>query len=190
MVAVEFNWDQAAPGPWGSAVAASVRSLPAHKRTALPAVPLSRVSLDPASLTITAVGQMIDVDILVENVTNLYGGRIEIGYDPGFLQVVGGDTRSSAAAGQFGPGDFLDATHQYVLLDRADNNVGRAEFAVTQLRPAAARTGGGVLTTLQFETVSLGTTSLWLGGVELLDNSQPAPVEIPVEIGGREGTID
>jgi hypothetical protein len=126
------------------------------------------------------------VDIRVQDVTNLYGGRIQIAFDPTIVRVRDGDMRGSAPGTQIRPGDFLDSAHQFVLVNNVDNSAGTVEFAVTQLRPAAARTGSGVLATLQFEALAEGRTSLRLTRVELLDNSHPAPAEIPVDIGGTE----
>ena len=81
----------------------------------------------------------------------------------------------------------MDPANQYVLLNEADNATGKIDFAVTQLRPAEARTGSGVLATVVFEGVAPGTSPVQLTEVLLLDDTPQDPQEIPA--GMQDGEI-
>ena len=96
---------------------------------------------------------------------------------------------------QIRPGDFLDLFNQFVLVNLADNTAGTIDFAVTQLHPAVARSGSGVLATIQFEAAGDGSSAVHLADVRLGDDTRPDPLEIPagtqdgqVTVGGQ-GTI-
>ena len=181
MVAVQFNWDQEAPGPWVGAVAEGQRSFLSDGPLARSATPRGRIMLDPELLRSSRVGETVTLDIRVQNVTNLYGGRVQITFDPTVIRVRDADPRGSAPGIQIRPGDFLDPINQFVLVNEVDNRTGTAEFAVTQLQPAAARSGSGVLATLHLEIVAEGSSFVRLTRVELLDNNRPAPVRLQVD---------
>jgi hypothetical protein len=131
----------------------------------------------------------------VEDVTALYGGRVRVTFDPSVIQVRDDDLRESAPGVQVRPGDLLDPDLQFVLVNQADNMAGTIDFAVTQLHPAQARAGSGVLVTVPFEAVGEGSTVVRLAQVRLGDDTRPDPLQIPVrtEDGrvtvGRQRTI-
>ena len=179
MVAIQFNWDSLAPGPWGEAVllrqAADLARPPVSEDAA------SRVVLSPGLAAPTGAGQTVDLEIRVEEVTDLYGGRIQLSFDPTVLQVVDADPSDGAPGVQIRPGDFLDPFHQFVLVNRADNSAGTIDFAVTQLHPATARSGSGVLATVTFEVVGQSSSAVHLVGVRLGDDTRPDPLEIPTQ---------
>jgi len=186
MVAVQFNWDQEAPGPWAGAVAEGQRSFRSDVPPALSATQRGRIMLDSELLRSSRAGETVALDIRVQDVVNLYGGRVQITFDPTVIQVRDADPRGSAPGIQIRTGDFLDPINQFVLVNEVDNRTGTVEFAVTQLRPAVVRSGSGVLATLHFETLAEGSSLVRLTRVELLDNSRPAPVRILVEARSTE----
>jgi hypothetical protein len=85
---------------------------------------------------------------------------------------------------QITPGDFLDLFNQFVLVNAADNTAGTIDFAVTQLHPAVARSGSGVLATVEFRAAGEGSSAVHLANVRLGDDTRPDPLEIPA------GTVD
>jgi hypothetical protein len=182
MVAVQFNWDEMAPGPWpgvhSQSKAASLARPMASPETA------TQVVISPSSATLAGAGDTVDLDIRVEDVNDLYGGRVQITFDPTVIRVMDADPRPSMPGVQITAGDFLDLFNQFVLVNEADNTAGTIDFAVTQLHPATAVSGSGVLATVEFEGVGPGRSDVVLADVRLGDDTRPDPVEIPA------GTVD
>ena len=129
----------------------------------------------------------VELDIEVQDVSDLYSALVKLTFDPSVVQVQDADPRPSASGVQIRPGVFLDPANQYVLVNEADNTTGEVEFAVTQLYPAVARSGSGVLATVIFEAVGQGTSPVQLVEVLLLDNTPKDPQQIPG--GTQDGEI-
>jgi hypothetical protein len=182
MVAVQFNWDEMAPGPWPGAQARARSAAVERRPAAMDAA--TQVVVSPSSAPLAGLGERVELDISVEDVTDLYGGRVQITFDPSVIQVVDADPRGSAPGVQIRPGDFLDLFNQFVLVNEADNTAGTIDFAVTQLHPAAARSGSGLLATVEFEAVGEGSSGVNLANVRLGDDTRPDPLEI------LAGTVD
>jgi hypothetical protein len=89
---------------------------------------------------------------------------------------------------QIQPGEFLDASNRLVVVNSVDNDAGTIDFAVTQLHPATARSGSGVLATIRFEVVGEGSSAVKLTEVRLGDDTRPDPREIPVATGDARVT--
>jgi hypothetical protein len=131
------------------------------------------------------VGEIVELEIAVQDVTDLYAAQVKLTFDPSLVQVQDTDPRPSAPGVQIRPGDFLDP-HQFVLVNEADNATGEIEFAVTQLRPAEARSGSGVLATVTLQAVGQGTSPVQWMEVRLLDDTDNSP-EIPT--GTQDGQV-
>ena len=58
---------------------------------------------------------------------------------------------------QVAPGDFLSA--DFVVQNRADNQAGTIDFAVTQLNPSKTKSGSGTLFTVYFQGIAADKTS-------------------------------
>ena len=141
MVAVQFNWTATAPGPWPAAYR---RAQPSHQPSLSSSTqPMAdtRVFVAPAHATLSAPGQAAELAVRVDNVTDLYGLGFSITFDPAVLRVRDADPRPSAPGVQIRPGDFLDPFNQFVVVNQADNTLGRIEFAATQTpaRPGPER---------------------------------------------------
>ena len=181
MVAVYFNWDQRAPGPWAATTLA-----PSPTQAQIPKVPRSqtarattRVIISPSVAMAPGLGSPIRVDIYVEDVADLYGFRVQLSFDPTIVRVRDADPYSPGV--QIIPGDFLDPFNQFVLVNTADNLQGAIDFSVTQTYPAEARDGSGVLGAIIFEGVEEGSSAVHFDEVSLLDDTLPDPLEIPAE---------
>ena len=185
MVAVQFNWSQEAPGPWGRA-ARPERHVATERPQASRLTPATQVVIAPERAKLTAVGETVKLEIQVRGVTDLYSAWLVLTFDPSVIRVRDADPRISAPGVQIQPGDLLDPINQFVLVNEVDNGAGTVEFAVTQLRPAVARSGSGVLATLVFDIVAEGSSLVQLVGVQLLDDSHPAPLMIPVATRGAQ----
>ena len=187
MVAVQFNWDATAPGPWAGA-ARGQRELPERTQLAPENLALAtQVVIDPSSASLSGAGETVELDIRVQDVTDLYAARVQITFDPSVIRVRDSDPRGSAPGVQIRPGDFLDAINQQILVNEADNTAGTIDFAVTQTYPATARDGSGVLATVVFEAVTEGSSAVHLSSVRLLDDTQPDPQEIAA--GTQDGRV-
>ena len=182
MVAVQYNWDARAPGPWLTASLLPQSHPPAER-------PLTdtRVFIAPANATLSAPGQAIELAVRVEEVADLYGLGFSITFDPAVLRVRDADPRPSAPGVQIRPGDFLDPFNQFVVVNQADNTLGRIEFAATQTQPAQARNGAGVLATITFEAVAEGSSAVTFAEVELVNDARPDPQIIPDQPDARSG---
>jgi parallel beta-helix repeat protein len=195
MVAVQFNWDEAAPGAWGAAQAAGAPEVgeelwPAwHLRAEEDMMGMdvtTQVVVTPSHATLTAVGETVQLDIAVEDVSDLYSARVQLVFDPSVVQVQDADPGSPKV--EIIPGDFLDPFSQFVVVNQVYTATGEIDFAVTQLYPAETRTGSGVLATVIFEALSEGTSPVDLVHVRLLDDTPLDPLEIPT--GMQDGEIE
>lgn len=187
MVAVQFNWDETAPGPWAGA--ARGRRVPPEGAVPGPEglALATQVVISPNLATLAGVGETVELEVQVQDVTDLYAARVQLTFDPGVVRVRDADPRPSAPGVQIRPGDFLDPINQQVLVNEADNTAGTIDFAVTQTYPAEARSGSGVLATVEFEAVGEGSSAVHLASVRLLDDTQPDPVEIAA--GTQDGRV-
>jgi hypothetical protein len=145
------------------------------------------VVVSPSQASQAGVGEVVELDIEVQDVSDLFGALLRLTFDPSVVQVQDGDPRPSSPGVQIRSGDLLDPNHQFVAVNEADNATGEIEFAVTQLRPAKARSGSGVLATVILKAVGQGTSPVQLVEVRLLDNTPKDPQEIPA--GTQDGEI-
>jgi hypothetical protein len=185
MVAVQFNYGAVAPGAWGTTLAQGSPQLERGLGPEGPADVTTQVVVSPSYASLTGISQTVELDIMVQDVSNLYGALIKLDFDPSVVQVQDADPRPSASGVQIRPGVFLDP-RQYVLVNEADNGTGEIEFAVTQLYPAEARSGSGVLATVIFEAVGQGTSPVQWVEVLLGDDT---PEEIPAGMQDGEVTV-
>ena len=179
MVAVQFNWDQTAPGPWAAAHATRLVApdwaVPADKTAE------TKVVIAPSLAELTAISETVELDIEVQDVTDLWAARVQISFDPTVIRAQDTDPRPSAPGVQIIPGDFLDPAFQTVLVNEVDNTLGTIDFAVTETNPAEPQDGTGVLATIRFEAVGNGTSPVHLDSIQLEDDSNPEPMPIPAD---------
>lgn len=81
------------------------------------------------------VGTTTSLTLELDNITNVYGAQVELGFDPAFLEVVG----SQVTPGTCPQPDFVAA-------NTADNLAGTIEYGVAQLNPTPPCDGGLVAT--------------------------------------------
>lgn len=107
------------------------------------------------------VGDSFALDVLVSDVTDLYGFQFDLGFDPTIVRVV-----------EVGEGNFLASgggTTSFVPGD-IDNTLGLVLFAGnTLLGPASGASGDGVLAHLKFQALAEGHSPLVFGNVVLID---------------------
>jgi LysM repeat protein len=102
------------------------------------------------------VGQMTTVTLRVEDVQDLYGYEVVIGFDPSLLEVIDSDPGRPGV--QVGLGTFI--APDYVPKNAADNSTGQIECVVSQVAPSTAVNGSGALLTISFRGKAAGTSTI------------------------------
>ena len=109
------------------------------------------------------LGTTIDIDIYVENVVDLYGADVRLGFDPTVLEVIDAEPDPEAEVDpiQITPLDtFLSP--DFVVR----KGLGYAEdpdviwYAVTQVNPSEAVSGSGPLARISFRALEAGSFTL------------------------------
>lgn len=114
------------------------------------------VRCDPKTIG-GVLGQNVTVDIYVENVAELYGADVRLGFDPTKIQVV--DADSNATGVQIEPLDtFLSP--DFVVRKVADNVAGTIWYAATQVNPSVEVTGSGPLARITLQPLVAGKFDL------------------------------
>jgi hypothetical protein len=127
------------------------------------------------------LGNQVTVDVVVEDVTDLYGVGLELGFDPAILQVV--DADGGTAGVQITPGSC--PSPDFIVQNAADNVTGTINYDASSLSPSLPCNGTGVVASITFEGIALGISPLGFNAVLLSDTNG---VEIPSATQG--GTIE
>lgn len=116
-----------------------------------PAVATLRPAPTPATV---APGDVVHVDVWVENVEGLFGLDTTLLFDPTLL-------KPKATQSSLGP--FLHLAGQsMVTRNTVDAQQGQAVVTLTRLAPASAASGSGILFSLDFDALKPGVASLRL----------------------------
>lgn len=106
-----------------------------------------RLQPDPALLD---VGDVVTVEVWLEDAGNYYGIDIRLSFDPRYVQV---------PAGRVLPlWDVIDGNNHFIIKNEADNSSGLIWYAVTSLNPAQPFTGTGRICALAFYGLAAGTS--------------------------------
>jgi LysM repeat protein len=124
------------------------------------------VSLSPASGTLN-VGDTLVVDVMVSNVTALFGAEFHLTFDAGKLEVV--DQSPGTEGTQIAMGSFLSP--DFIAQNTANNATGKVDFGVSQMSPHGPVSGTGVLAKITFKAKASGTANLTFSSVLLADAS-------------------
>jgi Cohesin domain/Dockerin type I domain len=130
------------------------------------------ISVQPSAVA-TPAGQLVNLDIHVDSVTDLYGWNFDINFDPSILQAISvteGDFLDSGGSTFFIPGDI-------------DNVGGDISFNADSLESAVPGvTGSGGLAEVQFMAIAPGMSPVDLVNLSLLD-SQLNPIDADIANG-------
>lgn len=124
------------------------------------------------------VGALIDVEVWVEDVANLYGVDIRLAFDPTRLQVL--DANPDLPGVQVQPRDDI-LSPDFIIRREADNDAGTVWYAVTQINPSPPASGSGALFSFSFETIGAGITEVIVTNYQLAD---PNGMIIPAQPSG------
>jgi len=141
-------------------------------------LPLSAFAQSGAQVSLKQVestGKNLKVDVVAENVADLYGMEFQIKYDPSVLAVK--DAAADQDGVQVAPGEFLPVSQGFVVANKAAD--GTITLAVTLLNPAPAVNGSGVLAHLAFDVLNDNTTNLEITQLNLVSsNMNPIPNQV------------
>ena len=186
-VAVQFNWDTRAPSPWSDVIKAHVTDAVATRVLSWSGAAPDDVvvKIDPETASAEGLGVPIWLDIVVEEVEDLYAFAVKVTFDPTVLQVR--DANPGVTGIQVVPGDFLDYEHWLITVNEADNETGLVELAITQTGQTPGQDGSGVLGSIIFEGISEGTSEVRFEEIDLRAIEWPYTQPIPSV--GQDGTV-
>jgi hypothetical protein len=126
------------------------------------------IRFSPSSTT-AYVGDTVNVDLRLNDVSDLYGAEVHISFDPARLQVLDDDAGSTGI--QILPGSmFPKSNPSYIVLNQADNAAGTIDFAITLLAPESPLVGSGTLATVRFAARMEGAAQLDWTSTQLADD--------------------
>ena len=115
---------------------------------------------------VVQVGDLLDVDVMIDDVQRLYGLEVGIAFDPQVLWVEDADPWLEGP--QVIPGSF--PRPDFVVVNEAHNGKGTIQYAVIQVPPAGPMSGSGRVCTLQFRGRAPGLGELYFSLAEVADS--------------------
>ncbi len=150
--------------PPAAAQSVATPTAPEPARAAGVATTNTVVRLQPTAQQLN-VGDLGNLQIWVDNVTNLFGVEIAVQFDPRYIQVQDADPATDGV--QIQPGTF--PAPNFVQAKLADNTAGLISYVVSQTSPTLPVTGSGVIATFTFKAVAQGVSNLTFITVKLAD---------------------
>jgi hypothetical protein len=138
-------------------------------------------------------GQPVTVDILAQDVSNLYGLEIHLRFDPATMRLEDADPDQDGV--QLTPGSLLDPTQGFIVANQADNQAGTAVFAITLINPAPPVEGSGLVAQATLVPLQPGPLRLDLENAKLVTHDLQTldvalrGLEVPVGPTGTDGAI-
>lgn len=145
----------------------------------------ARVYLQP----VPAESGLVAVDVMAENVIDLYGLELHLKYDPAVLEAQ--DGKSDQEGVQVEPGALLPVDQGFVVANKADQGEGKVTYAITLLNPAPPVNGSGPIARLTFKTLQNTPSTINVEQAILVSvNLQTIPVQTtPLTISGAEQEV-
>ncbi len=147
----------------------------------------TRLYLQPVQ---SAAG-VLTVDVMAENVTDLYGLEIHLKYDPATLETQ--DVNSDQTGLQVEPGTLLPVDKGFVIANKVDQAAGKITYAVTLLNPAPPVSGAGSIARITFKILQNIPSTVEIEQAQLVAfNLETIPAELTpftVAAGGQEPPV-
>jgi hypothetical protein len=128
------------------------------------------------------VGEDASMEVMIRDVSNLFGFQMMIEFDPALLAVQDADTSSEEV--QIELGDFVSP--DWILKNEVDVENGVIQLAVCSRAPSRPAGGDGVLATVTWQGLAAGTSDIALSDVLL---STPRGESIPVQTEAAQVTV-
>jgi hypothetical protein len=106
------------------------------------------------------------VDVMAENVTDMYGAEFRLRYDPAVFAVQDADPNREGI--QIEPGALLPADKGFVVANQVNEAEGLITFALTLLNPAPPATGSGPLARVAFTILQAGPSTIQVEKAKLV----------------------
>ena len=131
---------------------------PTPTATDTPAVPgITRLLVVPAA-TEVAIGGVVDVEVRLEDATNLYDVAFRLQFDASLLEVVDADAMQPGV--QIAPGTFPDPAQGIVSVNTVDNANGWIDYRVQLTSPAPPANGNGLVARITLRGLTAGNSAL------------------------------
>lgn len=111
-------------------------------------------------------GEIISVDVLASNFSNLYSAELHLQYDPAALLAVDEDGNSATRADE---GNIFTA-NKFVAMNAISPEEGRVDYAVTFLGAVNGRSGEGILLKMKFKILEKKSAAIQFTDLLLLNN--------------------
>ncbi len=122
---------------------------------------------------VAAADNTVTVDLMANNVADLYGVEFLLKFDPTRVSVA--DANPEQAGIQVETGTLLPENQAFVVINQADASAGSIAFAMTLLNPAPAVSGNGSLARITFNlpagtvsTVDIADIKLVSAGLQII----------------------
>ena len=109
------------------------------------------VSFDPTQVSELSAGEQFTVDVVIADISSLFGWQINVTFNPSVLNVV-----------KIGEGPFLKNVAKTMMPKTIDNTLGfvMAAAAFVPPNPPAGASGSGILANITFSVMSSGGSTL------------------------------
>jgi hypothetical protein len=140
----------------------------------------TRVYLQP----VESASGFLTVEVLAENVTDLYGLELHLKYDPAVLEIQ--DSQTDQEGVQIEPGSLLPVNQGFVVANQADQGQGTILYALTLLNPAPPVKGSGPVARISFKILQDVPSTISIEQATLVSATlQTIPSEmVPLTVGG------
>ena len=116
-------------------------------------------------------GSLIEVEILLQNVVDLYGVEVHLAFDPAVVNVKDADKETTGV--QVDPSQvFVDSG--FVALNKVDNDEGIIDFAATLVNPAKPLRGEVKVASFLLQGLKEGSTDITFRQILLADSKANA----------------
>lgn len=131
----------------------------------------ARASLEAESSSVSS-SMPLAVEIVLDNVVNLYGAEAHLAFDPAILQVQDADPETPGE--QIALGKAFRERNHFVAVNRIDNQKGTIDLVVTLVNPAEPLQGRLVLATFSVLAIGAGATDIRFNRLLLADTGANA----------------
>lgn len=100
----------------------------------------------------------VTVDVMAENVTDMYGAEFQLKFDPAAVSVQ--DANPDQEGIQITAGSLLPTDKGFVVANQVNQAEGTVVFALTLLNPAPPVSGGGPLARVTFNVLQSGPATI------------------------------
>jgi hypothetical protein len=142
-------------------------------------VSTSLLTVDPLTSTIF-VGEVTTVNVVIQDVSNLYGVQIRFSFAPNLLQVIDADPVKDDV--QITPGSC--PSPDFIVQHTVSNTLGTVAYSATSLNPTPPCSGSGVVASIQFQALTDGDSDIHFTEWILADSDGE-----PIPAAALDGTI-